>query len=241
MLRRTLNRWIPDYAILPLVTTGIVNFIVYTGSKLIQALAKSEATDMTLPIDSFFPFAPIWVLAYIGTFAFWTYQYINIAREGPMQACRLVTADFIAKLICMLFFNFLPTTNVRPEVVGSGVSAYLMRFIFWIDSPTNLFPSIHCFIAWLGTRQLFETKRYKHKVILCIACTLGSVLVFLSTLFTKQHVFVDVVAGILVAEVGFVLAKYTPVTKLFIRLNEKFLNSKFCAYYKARILHYDDK
>lgn len=238
MLRRTLGKIIPDYAILPLTLTGIHNIIAYNGAKLIQLLIGSEPVNLTSSVDAFFPFQPIWILVYIGTFAFWTYQNITIARESREQAYRLVAADFVAKIICLFFFVLLPTTNIRPSAEGSGLFLFLTRFIYRVDSPRNLFPSIHCFVAWLGTRQLFETKKIRRKGLVCTLCVLGSILVFLSTLHTKQHVFVDVLGGIAVAEIGFAVAKYSKLPNLFRRMNERFMKTKLFSFLTNYVVQY---
>ena len=46
-------------------------------------------------------------------------------------------------------------------------------------------------------------------------------LVFCSVLFTKQHVLVDIIGGVLVAEVGFLLEKIIPITKLYEGMNAR--------------------
>lgn len=236
-----LGKLIPDYAILPLALTGINNLIAFNGGKMIQYITGIAPIDMTGPMDAYFPFRPIWILAYIGTFVFWIYQYTTIAKESREQAYRLVAGDFAAKVICLLFFVLMPTTNIRPVVEGNGVFAFLVRFIYWIDSPLDLFPSIHCFVAWLGTRQLFEAKKLRHKPLTCTLCVIGSILVFLSTLYTKQHVFYDVLGGIAVAEIGFAAAKYTKLPNFFKNLNEHFMETKFFAFLTKYIVHYETK
>jgi len=52
------------------------------------------------------------------------------------------------------------------------------------------------------------------------------VLVFLATMFTKQHVFYDVISGVAVAEIGWLVARYTGLPRLFERLNGRFLRTK---------------
>lgn len=229
MIRRTLRKIIPTYAIFPLILTGLMNLFAYQGNKLIQFIVGIDrGVDLTTPWDSFFAFHPTWVLVYIGTFVFWAYQYTTVARESPEKAYQLAAADFVAKLICFFFFAFMPTTNVRPEVEGSGFIPFLMRFIYWFDTPTNLFPSIHCFVAWLGTRYMFECKKLRHKGLTCTLCVIGSILVFLSTLHTKQHVLPDVAAGIVVAEIGWFTAQFTKLPKVVERINDKFMKTRLC-------------
>ena len=226
-MRKQIRRLIPSYAAFPLMMTGVMNIFAFQVPKLIQRFTDpAKMHDMTTAFDAAWPFEPVWVCIYVATFAFWTYQNITVARESPEAANRLFAADFPAHLICFFFFVLYPTTNVRPEVAGTGFAAWLMRLIYWIDTPTNLFPSIHCYVAWLGTRLLYDCKTLKHKAPVCVACTVGSLLVFLSTLFTKQHVLWDVLAGIAVAELGYGIAKYTRFPILLGRLNERFMATK---------------
>lgn len=227
MLRKQLRRLIPSYAAFPLMMTGVMNFIAFQFPKFFQLfLDPAKMHDMTTAFDAATPFLPVWVYMYVATFAFWTYQNVTVAREAPQAACRLFAADATMKIVCFLCFVIFPTTNVRPEVTGSGFTAWLMRFIYWIDTPTNLFPSIHCCVAWLGTRLMFDCKTLKHKTPICIACIFGSVMVFLSTLFTKQHVVWDVLSGIAVAELGYGVARYSRLPALLGRLNERFMATR---------------
>ena len=102
---------------------------------------------------------------------------------------------------------------------------WAMRTIWLLDTPTNLFPSIHCFVSWLGTRYIYECRSLRHRGLTCTLCTVGSVLVFLATMFTKQHVFYDVIGGVAVAEIGWLVARYTGLPRLFERLNGRFLRT----------------
>lgn len=123
-------------------------------------------------------------------------------------------------------FVLLPTHNVRPPLETGGFTGWAMRTIWLLDTPTNLFPSIHCFVSWLGTRYIYECRSLRHRGLTCTLCTVGSVLVFLATMFTKQHVFYDVISGVAVAEIGWLVARYTGLPRLFERLNGRFLRTK---------------
>ena len=227
MFRQLLRRLIPTYAILPLCLTGLTNLLAYQGAKLFQLLFGAEnAVDVTSVFDSATPFEPAWVLVYIGTYLFWFYQYTRVAKESPRMACQLAVADAVAKLICLFFFIVFPTTNVRPTVEGSGVIPFLMRAIYFLDTPTNLFPSIHCFVAYLGTRYLFACKTLRFKPLTCAACCIGTLLVFASTLLTKQHVLLDVVGGIAVSEIGWLVARFTKLPQKLEPLAQAFANTK---------------
>lgn len=232
MLRRFLQKFVPTYAVLPLALTGLVNLLSYTGAKWIQSVFHLDNTlDMTTKWDALIPFEPLWMLPYLITFLFWFYLYTTVAKEGPEATYRLVAADCCGKLVCLIFFVVMPTTNVRPEVVGDGFIPFVVRFVYWIDAPRNLFPSLHCFIAWLGTRQMLEAKRPRHRVLVSVLCVIGSLIVFASTLFTKQHVLADVASGVALAELCFMVAKYSKLPNVIGRMNERFMTTKLCRFY----------
>lgn len=223
MFRRTWRKLIPTHAIFPLVISGVVNMLAFYGPKLAQVFTgNARMHDLTTALDEAIPFSSVWVIPYIATFALWTYQYIMVTHDSEEMANRLIAADALGKLVSMLVFIFFPTTNVRPEVTGSGLTPFLMRVIYTLDTPTNLLPSLHCFIAWLGTRTLYGCKHLPHRGLRCGLCTAGSVLVFLSTLFTKQHVLYDVFAGVALAELCYAAARFTKLPQPFARANRRF-------------------
>ena len=227
MFRQFLRKIIPTHAILPLCLTGLTNLMAYQGAKLFQLLfGFDNAWDITSAFDAATPFMPAWVLVYIGTYLFWFYQYTAVAKESPRMACKLAVADGVAKLICLLFFVLVPTTNTRPEVEGSGLIPFLMRGIYFLDTPSNLFPSIHCFVAYLGTRYLFVCKTLRRKALTCTLCSIGTLLVFASTLLTKQHVLVDVLGGIAVSEIGCLVARFTKLPQRLEPLAQAFAQTK---------------
>ncbi|MDR0890087.1 MAG: hypothetical protein LBM28_05545 [Oscillospiraceae bacterium] len=227
MFRRNLRKIIPSYAVFPLILTGIMNLLSYQAAKLVQLLANGSAgLDMTSAADKLIPFVPAWVWAYVLTYIFWAYQYITVAQESPELCCRLAAADFVAKVVGFFFFVFLPTTNIRPEIAGGGVNAWLMNLIYTVDTPTNLFPSAHCYIAWIGTRYMFECRHLRHRIPISIACVIGSLLVFASTLFTKQHGLYDVIGGVALAEIGWLVARYTKLPRLIEKANTAFQNTR---------------
>lgn len=206
---------VPPYAVLPLVACPVLNLLVYN---LAPVLAKGRTHyDFTLPIEESIPVLPVWTIAYIGCFAVWIVNFILICRESQEICFHFLASEAIAKVICGLFFVFLPTTNIRPELTGQDCFTWALNLIYFLDRPVNLFPSIHCMDVWFAWRGLRPCKKvpraYKH----CSLLFAG--LVFCSVLFTKQHVIVDIFGGILVAEVGFLLAKVIPVQSLYRRMN----------------------
>lgn len=201
---------VPAYAIFPLLSCVIVNFIVYMGSDFLA----SDWThyDFTLPIDRAVPVVPAFSIVYLGCYLFWIVNYILIARQGEEHCIRFATADIMSRLICGLFYLLIPTTNIRPVLDDSGVWNSVLLLVYTIDPPTRLFPSIHCLVSWfcyIGIRKQKNIPK-PYRVFSCMF----ALLVCLSTQFTKQHYIVDAIGGILLAEGTYWLALHTELYRL---------------------------
>ena len=178
------------------------NQLVYWGG---AALAETRHHyQFSTALDRAIPLIPWTVCIYFGCYAFWALHYCLCAAV-PTRARRFFTADFIAKGVCFVFFVGLPTTMARPAVQGLNVWESLVRALYILDAPVNLFPSIHCLNSWLcwaSARDIPAFSRGYKAFALCAA-----VAVCISTLTLRQHVLLDVAGGILLAEVCWRLAK----------------------------------
>lgn len=186
----------PLYAVIPLVSCFVFNCLIYFG---IQAVTQDWTHyDLTGSLDRRVPFVKEFVIIYLICYAFWAVNYILIGRQGKEWCFRFVAADMISRVICGIFFLLLPTTNVRPEIIGNGLCDHLMRWLYATDAPSNLFPSIHCLVSWFCYAGIRGRKNIPkgYRIFSCIF----AVLVCISTQVTKQHYFIDLVAGIALAE-----------------------------------------
>ncbi len=193
------NPLIPKYAIKPLALALLVNSCVYMG--IAQLRRFLTFSSLETPLDTALPFLAPFVLFYVLAFVQWGLNYLLIARDSKELCYRFAFGNIIAKLICLFFFVFLPTTLARPEVTGTDLCSRLVRLIYTSDPPVNLFPSIHCLESWCCIRASFLLKKSNRAYqTATIIMSLG---VFASTLFIKQHVIADVFGGIVVFEAGF--------------------------------------
>jgi len=178
------------------------NFTVYFLARTIAGdLPKAS---LALPLDEKIPFVPATVLIYWGCYLFWAVNYICGMMYDKGHGYRFILAHVLADMICFFFFIFLPTSMERPEPTGDSLMMALVRLTYLCDEPNNLFPSIHCFASWLcwiGVRKNAHVPRGYRYASLAMALA-----VCVSTVTMKQHVLADVPAGILVAELSYVLA-----------------------------------
>jgi len=89
----------------------------------------------------------------------------------------------------------------------------LMNFLYTVDSADNLFPSIHClasWLCWIGVRKNKSVSKVYSYISLFIAIT-----ICISTLTTRQHVIIDVIGGVLLAELCYFIAGHPRVSHLY--------------------------
>ena len=203
--------------VLPPLFTFVVNSLVYWGAPLIVGTGRSH--NLSGGLDELVPFMPAFIIIYFGCYIFWVVNYLMVAFYEDENIYRFYTADFYARLICLTFFVFFPTTNTRPELTENGIFIRAMRFLYTVDKPVNLFPSIHCMASWfccIGLRKCKEIPEWYKLMSVLIAIS-----VFISTLATRQHVLWDVAGGIGVAELTWFISNRTNGWKTYQRLNEK--------------------
>ena len=187
---------VPQYMWVPLLLTVSCNALAYDGTRLVTA--NMVHYNLSNRLDDQIPLIPWTVVIYFGCYVLWIVNYILGCRQERKTAFRFISADFLAKIICMICFVIFPTTNVRPIISGNTIWDVGMRLLYRMDAADNLFPSIHCLTSWF----CYIAVRENDKIPLWYRrfSAFAAVLVFISTLTTKQHVLIDVVAGVALAE-----------------------------------------
>ena len=216
-LLKGLTRILPAYGVFPVIFSFVFNCLVYSGSRMIAGGWYHH--NIETGVDRRFPFVPEFLVIYFGCYVFWAVNYILIARQDRRSVYQFFTGDFISRCVCLVSFLAFPTTNTRPLITGSGLWNQAALWLYSIDAADNLFPSIHCLVSWfcyLGIRGRKEIPRWYQSVSMVIA-----ILVFASTLLTKQHVIVDVAGGILLAESCFFIGRKTDLYRIYERFGSR--------------------
>ena len=203
------------FAILMIVLIFIVQAFVYWFTKVING--PMLKFDLSIPgIDENIPFINWFIIVYIGCYPWWYLGLLASLKYNRPNFYKAIVVSLISYVIAGLFFVFLPTEIERPVIENTNILNWLTNFIYSTDIPTNLFPSMHCFISW----NVYVSVRRDKAIPLYIRIPylIMAILVCMSTVFIKQHYFVDIFAGIILCEiVNFIVSK----TKLHLRLMKK--------------------
>jgi len=159
------------------------------GYHVVVALNRGRTVFMPeLALDRAISVQPAWMLAYgsVWIFAFLPIFVVSdpaLRRRFMLAALTVIGAAYVGFLAC-------PTVLPRPEIVGAGFFAKSLAVNYSLDPPYNCFPSLHVAWAFVAALTCHRVHRGVGLVALAWAAIIG-----VSTLYTKQHYVVDVVAG----------------------------------------------
>lgn len=180
-------------------------------------LEKHVTTEFNLihmSIDDHIPFCEYFIIPYLLWFLFvpavMIYEFFYSKRDFYQACAFLFTGMTIFLIICTVWPNGL---NLRQDIAyRDNFCADLVRILRQTDTSTNVFPSIHVFNTLGCLIALFKSKGMKNRRGIKIAATILSVLIILSTVFLKQHSVADVIGGIALAGIMYLIV-YIPKWK----------------------------
>ena len=170
--------------------------LLVPGYLVISQLAAGQAAHVpALALDERIPLQPEWVLVYGPLYLFLILLPLFVIRTDR-HLRRTFYAYLAVWITAFAGFVLYPTIAPRPgdSIEAEGFAAWGLNFLYSADTPYNCFPSLHVahsFVSAFSVSRVHGTLGAG-----AIACAL---LVAVSTLFTKQHYVLDVVAGILMA------------------------------------------
>ena len=193
-----IKKIIPDYSIFPLAAMLALNYLAYFGTRLFTE--GMTHYDISTPLDRRIPYVSVFIVPYLLAFLQWIIGYICIGRQSKEYCYRVMYGEMISKVLVGIIFVAFPTIMVREAVTGNGLLDKVVAGLYSLDAPTNLFPSVHCLESYICMKFAIETKGLNRGFKIAMICM--SILVFLSTLFVRQHVILDFFGAVAVAEMG---------------------------------------
>ena len=224
-LKETIRR-IPRYGWIASAAIFSFNYALYLLGPLLARWLGTESWAFApkIPfIDDRFQLIPAFVVIYVVSYVAWIIGILAVSLTDKRNFINYTIGLEASVLIGFLLFVFMPTTMDRvtegliQKVNEPGVFNWMMKFIYMCDGGETgraLFPSFHCLMSiycYLGIRRQSEiSKGFK---VYTLVMTL---LVCLSTVYTKQHYFVDIIGGLGIPVICYaIVRKLDPATRHF--------------------------
>jgi membrane-associated phospholipid phosphatase len=168
---------------------------------VIGELTRGRATHAPeIALDRALPLQPEWMLVYGSLYVFVVLLPLLVVHQQELLR-RAMKAYLMVMMVAYVGFLLYPTIAPRPaHVLGDGFSAWGLRLTYSIDTPYNCFPCLHVAYAFVSALTCLRV----HRGVGAVAA-LWAALIGVSTLYTKQHYLVDVIAGAFAAYLAYVL------------------------------------
>ena len=167
-----------------------VLFVIMPGYLFMPAMFDDRTLHAPeIGLDRALPLLSEWSFVYGSLFCVALLPAFVVQDEDLLD--RTIKAYLAAWLVSFAFFFVYPTVApAHPRVTGGGFADWGMRAIYGADVKYNCFPSLHVAQSFIAALACYHVHRGVGKVALVWAALVG-----VSTLFTKQHYVLDVVAG----------------------------------------------
>ena len=177
---------------LKLVLLVVFNSVFWSGYQVLSrhAFFPMRAVPLTL-LDHTVPFQPEpWAWVYLSQFVFTGALPLLLTTREAIR--RYSVSLVVMSAVGFAVFFFFPTPGPRPMEVGGNLA---MKWIAAGDGTMNAFPSLHAaFIICMSVLAWRMFGRAHPLRVVVVAAFLGGAILF-STLATKQHYVLDLLAG----------------------------------------------
>lgn len=187
----------------------IISIILIVFQSILYALSKTFCITPHIignKIDTLIPFILVFIIPYVFWYLMLFIMPYKMYQNDKTNFYKYIITNVLTVIVANLIFICYPTLVIRPELNGTNILVLLTKFIYWIDTPAlNCFPSIHCAFSMLFILHICTSKKQTKEFKLFTL--ISSILVMASTLFIKQHVFIDLISGDILATIIFFIVK----------------------------------
>ncbi|MBQ7327694.1 MAG: phosphatase PAP2 family protein [Clostridia bacterium] len=213
-----------SYSILPLV--------LFVVSLLLSWYLNQVITNGTQPgdwhygttwphtaLDDKIPLVPAFVYIYYLTFPAGLFTFFYLAYKNKTKLYNIFLTLVVSFLISGIIYFFFQSRFVKPDFTPDSFTDKLVVWTWNASHPTNVFPSQHCYMGLACCLACIDTKEmhWSYRII----GTIIGILVCMSTVFTKQHYWIDFVASFAIMVPTFFVVKYCKLGK---KAEQKFDN-----------------
>ncbi|MBQ4650866.1 MAG: phosphatase PAP2 family protein [Firmicutes bacterium] len=174
-------------------------WIIYIVLFLTAEQRDEEVEIIFVPIDDLIPFCEYFIVPYfmwfgmialvVGYFAFFAQK----DKEYNQLMINLCLGMVVFLAVCYIYPNGL---NLRPHLTGENIFEKMVMFLYKIDTPTNVLPSLHVYNTVCCLIAVLKNKFLRSKKAVVYGIWILSILIILATMFLKQHSVIDVITAL---------------------------------------------
>lgn len=192
------GRWI---MLIPLILSGV-------WFSLLEKKVLIPEYILYIRLDDFIPHVPLFVIPYVLWYAYVAIPAFFLFFASKNEFVKIALFLTLGMMVACIVYTLFPNgQTLRPEL--NGYDAPLIRLIQLIysnDTPNNSAPSIHVIYSVAAHAAIaFYNNNRKRIAWINMASLILSVLCIMSTVFIKQHSMIDLIFGLIVSAVLYIL------------------------------------
>jgi len=194
-----------------LVCVGFFACIFLPWFFILEQVVK-EYHLINLSIDLKIPFCEYFVIPYVFWYVYITFAFVYMllfeSSECFYSFCKMM---FSGMIICLICYTIYPTgLNIRQSFdTGKNICTWIVALLYSIDPSANVFPSLHVFTcAGIALAYRHTNLKKEHKRIYAAIVT-AAIVIIISTMPIKQHSVLDVISGIVLAFIIYIIVRKT--------------------------------
>lgn len=177
---------------------GLVFFL------LEDVFLRDSYTAMYCSLDDHIPFCELFVIPYFAWFLFLIGAHVYTLLYDVRAFRRLMGYIMVTYTISTLIFMLFPTCQTfRPQVLPrDNFLTGIVEWLYDFDTNTNVCPSLHVVGSLAAMLAFWDCRRFSGKGWR-IGFGVAAFLIYISTVFLRQHSVLDLIVAIPVCLLGY--------------------------------------
>lgn len=202
-----------------IVLIAICSFIYISIFSILEKIDFANYVYTDSILDEYIPFIDIFVIPYLLWFAYIVFGFVYLIIYDKEVYYKTTFYIYIGMYICLLVYMIIPNAQgLRVDLDTNHFFQRLLSIVYNNDTSTNVCPSIHTYNSIMMYIGLIQNKKFASNKMLNASTLILTVLICLSTVFTKQHAILDVFYALPLCVIVYYLERSISYTK-YLNLN----------------------
>ena len=189
------------------IPLAIYMIIYLTWFAWLEDRNKRNYEVIHVSLDDYIPFCEVFIVPYLLWFAYVAVVVVFLFFKNKQDYYRSCAFLFTGMTIFLIISTLWPNGHhLRlAEMPRDNIFTQAVSALWKIDTPTNLWPSIHVYNSMGAHFAVMRSAELKEKKGIRIASGILAFSIILSTMFLKQHSVFDVATGLGLGAVMYML------------------------------------
>lgn len=167
----------------------------------------TKYTVIHMALDDIIPFCEVFIIPYLLWFLYVAAVVVFLMLKNKQEYYKVCIFLMTGMTVFLIISTLWPNGHqLRPAMMPrDNIFSSLVSMLWRTDTPTNLWPSIHVYNSLGAHFAVMHSRELENKKGLKIASLVLAVSIILSTMLIKQHSVFDVVTGLLLGVVMYVV------------------------------------